>query len=144
MNFDFQQHLIRDTNYLYSPHKLILMLALLQVWQLGSERPNFTLKAHEKGVNCVRYYSGGDKPYLITGGDDHLVKIWDYQVQRCHCDKKHMVHSQHLNELLFPSEQNMHPDPGGPRQQHQLRLLSSATANHPHRIRRRWVSRLPV
>ena len=55
---------------------------LLQVWQLGSPNPNFTLEGHEKGVNCVDYYSGGDKPYIISGADDHIVKIWDYQVRR--------------------------------------------------------------
>jgi WD40 repeat protein len=53
----------------------------LKVWQLGSSSPNFTLEGHEKGVNCIDYYSGGDKPYLISGADDRLVKIWDYQVQ---------------------------------------------------------------
>uniref|UniRef100_A0A8C4RVI9 Uncharacterized protein n=1 Tax=Erpetoichthys calabaricus TaxID=27687 RepID=A0A8C4RVI9_ERPCA len=47
---------------------------------LGSASPNFTLECHEKGVNCINYYSGGDKPYIISGADDHLVKIWDYQV----------------------------------------------------------------
>lgn len=51
-----------------------------QVWQLGSPNPNFTLEGHEKGVNCVDYYTGGDKPYLISGADDRLCKIWDYQV----------------------------------------------------------------
>lgn len=51
-----------------------------KVWQLGSSSPNFTLEGHEKGVNCIDYYSGGDKPYLISGADDRLVKIWDYQV----------------------------------------------------------------
>jgi len=50
------------------------------VWQLGSPNPNFTLEGHEKGVNCVDYYTGGDKPYLISGADDRLCKIWDYQV----------------------------------------------------------------
>ncbi|MEQ2165531.1 hypothetical protein GOODEAATRI_017785, partial [Goodea atripinnis] len=49
------------------------------VWQLGSKTPNFTLEGHEKGVNCIDYYNGGDKPYLISGADDQLVKIWDYQ-----------------------------------------------------------------
>jgi WD40 repeat protein len=29
------------------------------------------------------YYSGGDKPYLISGGDDFLVKVWDYQNKKC-------------------------------------------------------------
>ena len=43
---------------------------LLQVWQLGSPHPNFTLEGHEKGINCVDYFQGGDKPYLISGADD--------------------------------------------------------------------------
>jgi coatomer subunit beta' len=53
------------------------------VWQLGSAHPNFTLEGHEKGVNCLDYYMGGDKPYLISGADDRLVKIWDYQNKTC-------------------------------------------------------------
>lgn len=52
----------------------------LKVWQLGAATANFTLEGHEKGVNCVDYYHGGDKPYLISGADDRLVKVWDYQV----------------------------------------------------------------
>ena len=55
----------------------------LKVWQLGSNQPNFTLEGHEKGVNCVDYYVGGDKPYLISGADDRMVKIWDYQNKTC-------------------------------------------------------------
>lgn len=55
----------------------------VKVWQLGSGTPNFTLEGHEKGVNCVDYYSGGDKPYLVSGADDRLVKIWDYQNKTC-------------------------------------------------------------
>nr|XP_039250416.1 coatomer subunit beta'-like isoform X2 [Styela clava] len=55
----------------------------IKVWQLGSQTPNFTLEGHEKGVNCIDYYSGGDKPYLISGADDRLVKIWDYQNKTC-------------------------------------------------------------
>ncbi|CAH0558281.1 unnamed protein product [Brassicogethes aeneus] len=55
----------------------------LKVWQLGASTANFTLEGHEKGINCVDYYHGGDKPYLISGGDDRLVKIWDYQNKTC-------------------------------------------------------------
>ena len=51
----------------------------IKVWQIGSQTPNFTLQGHEKGVNVVDYFQGGDKPYLISGADDRLVKIWDYQ-----------------------------------------------------------------
>lgn len=61
-----------------------MFLGFLQVWQLGSSSPNFTLEGHEKGVNCIDYYSGGDKPYLISGADDRQVKIWDYQVEEFH------------------------------------------------------------
>ena len=64
----------------------------LKVWQLGSSSPNFTLEGHEKGVNCIDYYSGGDKPYLISGADDRLVKIWDYQVQFCYNFTCYMLH----------------------------------------------------
>merc|ERR1712106_330177 len=42
-----------------------------------------TLEGHEKGVNCVDYYMGGDKPYLISGADDRMVKVWDYQNKTC-------------------------------------------------------------
>jgi coatomer subunit beta' len=42
----------------------------VKVWSLGSHTANFTLDAHEKGVNYVEYYHGGDKPYLVTTGDD--------------------------------------------------------------------------
>ena len=47
----------------------------LQIWNLGSPEPNFTLDAHMKGVNCVDYFTGGDRPYLITGSDDHTAKV---------------------------------------------------------------------
>ncbi|KAK1394992.1 hypothetical protein POM88_014048 [Heracleum sosnowskyi] len=46
-----------------------------EIWNLGSPDPNFTLDAHLKGVNCVDYFTSGDKPYLITGSDDHTAKF---------------------------------------------------------------------
>ena len=55
----------------------------IKVWNLGSPIPNFTLEGHEKGVNCVDYFSSGDRPYIISGADDKLVKIWDYQTKSC-------------------------------------------------------------
>lgn len=53
----------------------LLLCVLGQIWNLGSPDPNFTLDAHQKGVNCVDYFTGGDKPYLITGSDDHTAKV---------------------------------------------------------------------
>lgn len=50
----------------------------VKIWSFGSGQPNFTLDAHEKGgVNYVEYYHGGDKPYLVTSGDDKCVIFLD-------------------------------------------------------------------
>ena len=46
----------------------------VKVWSLGSPTANFTLDAHDKGVNYVEFYHGGDKPYLVTTGDDRCVR----------------------------------------------------------------------
>lgn len=50
----------------------------VKVWTLnpsGSSshsrvEPNYTLDAHEKGVNYVEFYQGADRPYMVTTGDD--------------------------------------------------------------------------
>uniref|UniRef100_M4BLE0 Beta'-coat protein n=2 Tax=Hyaloperonospora arabidopsidis (strain Emoy2) TaxID=559515 RepID=M4BLE0_HYAAE len=53
----------------------------VRVWGLGSSHAHFSLDGHERGVNCVAYYPGGDKPYLLSGSDDRTVKVWDYQTK---------------------------------------------------------------
>lgn len=55
----------------------------IKVWGLGAQQPHFSLEGHERGVNCLDYYPGGDKPYLLSGADDKTVKIWDYQTKAC-------------------------------------------------------------
>lgn len=51
----------------------------IKFWSLNSTgtKANYTLNGHENGVNTVDYYKG-DKPYIVSGGDDFLIKIWDY------------------------------------------------------------------
>ncbi|KIL57237.1 hypothetical protein M378DRAFT_88171 [Amanita muscaria Koide BX008] len=55
----------------------------VKMWSLTSSSPNFTVDAHEKGVNYVDFYPGADKPYLVTCGDDKSVKVWDYLSKSC-------------------------------------------------------------
>lgn len=74
----------------------------VKVWQFGSSSPNFTLEGHDKGVNCVDYYHGGDKPYLISGADDRLVKIWDYQNKTCVATLD--GHAQNVSAVCFHPE----------------------------------------
>ncbi|XP_055929433.1 coatomer subunit beta'-like isoform X2 [Argiope bruennichi] len=74
----------------------------VKVWQLGSSSANFTLDGHEKGVNCVDYYHGGEKPYLISGADDRLVKIWDYQNKTCIQTLE--GHAQNISAVSFHPE----------------------------------------
>ncbi|KNZ72668.1 Coatomer subunit beta', partial [Termitomyces sp. J132] len=55
----------------------------VKMWSIGSPTANFTMDAHEKGVNYVDFYPGSDKPYLVTTGDDKTVKVWDYLSKSC-------------------------------------------------------------
>jgi coatomer subunit beta' len=41
------------------------------------------LVSPERGVNCISYFRGGDRPYLASGADDHKVRVWDYQTKAC-------------------------------------------------------------
>eukprot|EP00009_Paramoeba_aestuarina_P002379 CAMPEP_0201507694 /NCGR_PEP_ID=MMETSP0161_2-20130828/1285_1 /ASSEMBLY_ACC=CAM_ASM_000251 /TAXON_ID=180227 /ORGANISM="Neoparamoeba aestuarina, Strain SoJaBio B1-5/56/2" /LENGTH=988 /DNA_ID=CAMNT_0047902129 /DNA_START=135 /DNA_END=3101 /DNA_ORIENTATION=- len=55
----------------------------VKVWGLGSSSAYFTLEGHDKGVNCVDYFQGADRPYIASGADDRTIRIWDYQNKTC-------------------------------------------------------------
>ncbi|EDQ84291.1 uncharacterized protein MONBRDRAFT_39343 [Monosiga brevicollis MX1] len=74
----------------------------IKVWQLGAAQPNFTLQGHAKGVNCIDYFPGGEKPYLVSGADDCTVKIWDYQSKACVATLE--GHTQNVCAVAFHPE----------------------------------------
>lgn len=47
-------------------------------------KANYTLTdGHEKGINCLDFYAGADRPFLVTGSDDFTVRVWDYHTKSC-------------------------------------------------------------
>ena len=57
---------------------------ILRLWKLDAktctDRPPVLvglLRAHEGPANCVGFGLGASCRRLVTGGDDHLVKLWD-------------------------------------------------------------------
>eukprot|EP00771_Trimastix_marina_P000518 gnl/Trimastix_PCT/1539.p1 GENE.gnl/Trimastix_PCT/1539~~gnl/Trimastix_PCT/1539.p1 ORF type:complete len:882 (+),score=353.69 gnl/Trimastix_PCT/1539:197-2842(+) len=53
----------------------------IKVWNIKSAVCAYTLDGHERGANTVVFYPGADKPYIVSGGDDGLVKCTDYQTK---------------------------------------------------------------
>lgn len=45
----------------------LFVLRSVKVWGLGAPTPHFSLEGHERGVNAIDYYPGGDRPYLLSG-----------------------------------------------------------------------------
>lgn len=55
-----------------------------------------------QGVNAIDYFQGGDKPYIISGADDRLVKVWDYQNKTCVQTLE--GHAQNVSCVIFHPE----------------------------------------
>lgn len=48
----------------------------IKLWHIKSANSNGMLKGHKSGVNCIDFYKG-DRPLLLSGGDDFEVIVWD-------------------------------------------------------------------
>ncbi|KAL9238637.1 hypothetical protein vseg_013033 [Gypsophila vaccaria] len=70
-----------------------------KVWNLQNSSPIASIDAHEKGVNCVTYLAHDDGLYLLTGSDDHTIKIWDYESLTC--IKVLEGHTNNVNSILI-------------------------------------------
>jgi WD40 repeat protein len=73
----------------------------VKVWSLGNPVPNFSLEAHEKGVNYVDYYHGGDRPYMVTTGDDRYVPS---PFHLTHVSSSGLANNQISKDLGLPRE----------------------------------------
>lgn len=59
--------------------------------QFGNDIPSSIIKLVLPGVtllgqrHCAKGSCGhtGDRPYLVSGADDKLAKVWDYQTKAC-------------------------------------------------------------
>eukprot|EP00484_Ammonia_sp_Unknown_P017182 CAMPEP_0197027770 /NCGR_PEP_ID=MMETSP1384-20130603/7644_1 /TAXON_ID=29189 /ORGANISM="Ammonia sp." /LENGTH=938 /DNA_ID=CAMNT_0042456673 /DNA_START=31 /DNA_END=2847 /DNA_ORIENTATION=+ len=71
----------------------------VKVWGLNSSVPHFQLEGHERGVNTIAYYGGGERPFLVSGADDNLVKVWDYQTKTCIATLE--GHTANISAVLF-------------------------------------------
>ncbi|OMJ89059.1 hypothetical protein SteCoe_8885 [Stentor coeruleus] len=75
----------------------------VKIWGItGTNNAHYSLIGHTQGVNCVEYYPGGDKPYIISGGDDMKIRVWDYQTKQC----IHALsgHHHNISSVIFHSD----------------------------------------
>lgn len=70
----------------------------IKLWNIKSTTSNFTLKGHRSGVNCVAFCSG-DKPLLLSGGDDFTTILWDLSSRSVLRKLEH--HAGNVMDVLF-------------------------------------------
>ncbi len=58
----------------------------------------YTLNGHEAGVNTIAY-SNTEKQFLLSGGDDFLVILWDLQTKQL--IKKFNFHKENVSDVIF-------------------------------------------
>jgi WD40 repeat protein len=46
--------------------------------------------------------AGGDRPFLISGADDRLIKVWDYQTK--HCVQTLEGHAHNISAVAYHPE----------------------------------------
>lgn len=73
----------------------------IKTWSLSMSSPLQTIQnAHEKGCNWITYYNGSpDKAYLLSAGDDALIKVWDSQNKSL--IKTLSQHTDNVSSILF-------------------------------------------
>lgn len=78
----------------------------IKVWTIGvsgKTNANFSLVGHEAGVNCLDFCHETEKMHLVSGSDDGVVKVWDYQTKACLYTFE-TAHVDNVTSVIF------HPD----------------------------------
>lgn len=70
----------------------------IKLWHVKSASSNTTLKGHKSGVNCIDFYKG-DRPLLLSGGDDFEVLVWDLSSKDILRRLKH--HDNNVIDVVF-------------------------------------------
>ena len=56
----------------------------IKFWQLDADSPlSFVDEAHSRGLNCADFFVTETGLFLVTGGDDFVVKVWDTSTNSC-------------------------------------------------------------
>ena len=78
----------------------------IKIWTVGTTKQtaNYTLTGHEAGVNCVDFSRDIERPHLVSGSDDGLVKIWDYQTRQCLFTFDQGGHTESVSSVIFHPE----------------------------------------
>ena len=87
-SFDDHEHYIMDLAFNPKDMQTFASASLdktIKIWAVGTAKntSHYSLIGHQSGVNCIDYCYTNDRPYLVSGGDDQLVKVWDYQNKQC-------------------------------------------------------------
>ncbi|KAL0237543.1 hypothetical protein PCE1_000937 [Barthelona sp. PCE] len=77
------------------------------IWSVNSEQPLMILNPRSKALNTVDYCFDESKPYVAVGGDDFMVRIYDYQTR----SPIHRFEEAHLDNVTavrwHPMNQNI-------------------------------------
>lgn len=58
--------------------------ASIKFWDFDQSSPISTINnAHAKGINCLDIYQHDGNTFLLSGGDDFVVKVWDMVSKEC-------------------------------------------------------------
>lgn len=58
--------------------------AAIKFWDVESPSPISSIDAaHSRGINCLEFYSTASGRFLVSGGDDFAVNVWDCVSNTC-------------------------------------------------------------